>query len=75
MASELKLRCPVCLVGEGACPPEDVGGAPGYAEFLQAIADPEHPEHGDMRAWIGRPFDPNAFDVQEAQERLNEIKL
>ncbi len=47
----------------------------GYAEFLQAIADPAHPEHGDMTAWIGRPFDPNAFNVQEAQDRLYEIKL
>lgn len=48
----------------------------GHGHFIkQAIADPEHPEHGDMRAWIGRPFDPNAFVVQEAQERLNEIKL
>lgn len=26
----------------GACPPEDVGGVPGYAEFLQARADPNH---------------------------------
>ena len=75
MPAELKLQFPMCLAGAGACPPEDVGGAPGYADFLRAIADPEHPEHDDMTAWIGRPFDPNAFNVQEAQDRLYEIKL
>jgi hypothetical protein len=71
----LKLQFPMCLAGSGACPPEDVGGATGYDDFLQAISNPDHPEHPDMTAWIGRPFDPNAFSVQEAQDRLYEIKL
>lgn len=29
----------------GACPPEDVGGFPGYADFLEAMADPGHEAH------------------------------
>jgi hypothetical protein len=29
----------------GACPPEDVGGFPGYADFVDAMADPKHEEH------------------------------
>ncbi|WFU54741.1 hypothetical protein QA639_34970 [Bradyrhizobium pachyrhizi] len=29
----------------GRCPPEDAGGAPKYAEYLDAISDPTHPEH------------------------------
>lgn len=75
MPAELKLQSPMCLAGSGACPPEDVGGAPGYAEFLRAIADPEHPQHDDMTEWIGGPFDPEAFNVQEVQDRLYEIRL
>ena len=75
MPAELKLRSPMCLAGSGACPPEDVGGAPGYAEFLRAIADPEHPQHDDMTEWIEGPFDPEAFNVQEVQDRLYEIRL
>ena len=46
--------------GEGACPPEDCGGPPGYAELLQALANPRHPEHDMMSVWVGdrlRPFD------------------
>lgn len=44
---------PGVVAGEGACPPEDVGGPYGYAEFLQALADPAHPEHDRMAEWAG----------------------
>lgn len=54
---------PRLLKASGACPPEDVGGAPGYEEFLEAIADPEHEQHGDMVRWSGRPFDPQDAQV------------
>ena len=37
----------------GKCPPEDVGGPPGYENFLEAIADPKHPEHVDIMEWNG----------------------
>ena len=29
----------VCLSGEGACPPEDCGGIPGYENLVAAMAD------------------------------------
>ncbi len=45
---------PRCVGGAGACPPEDVGGTHGYAEFLRAIRDRRHPEHGAMLQWVGR---------------------
>jgi hypothetical protein len=44
---------PGLVAGEGACPPEDVGGPHGYAEFRRALADPSHPEHRAMRRWAG----------------------
>ena len=55
-------RYPRCLAGAGACPPEDVGGVLGYETFLAAIGDPGHRDHDAMSEWIGRPFDPAAFD-------------
>lgn len=71
----VKLDAPIssaiCLDGENACPPEDVGGAPGYEEFLAALADPTNPEHKELKDWIGGSFDPTAFDVAEVNERLN----
>jgi Plasmid pRiA4b ORF-3-like protein len=64
----------VCLAGENACPPEDVGGVPGYADFLAALADPKHEEHVSMREWIGYPFDPTAFDLVAVNKILATIK-
>lgn len=55
-------RYPRCVAGAGACPPEDVGGTHGYAEFLTVVTDPKHPEHQSMRTWAGGAFDPQAFD-------------
>jgi len=52
---------PRCVAGAGACPPEDVGGTRGYAEFLRAIRDPEHPEREALLQWAGGDFDPDAF--------------
>ena len=37
----------------GKCPPEDVGGFPGYYGFLDAMADPKHPEHDHLKDWYG----------------------
>lgn len=57
---------PGVLAGEGACPPEDVGGPHGYAEFREAIADPAHPEYEHMRTWAGNwsgSFDLEAADL------------
>jgi hypothetical protein len=53
---------PFLLEATGRCPPEDVGGAPGYADYLEAIADPAHPEHEAMLRWGPDGFDPNVID-------------
>ena len=56
--------------GERACPPEDVGGIPGYIDFLEALADPKHPAHQEMLKWFGGAFDPEAFNVDDANQVL-----
>lgn len=63
LSPEPRIRYPRVLAGARACPPEDVGGSPGYAHFQQAIADPKHPRHSAMLEWVGGEFDPEAFDV------------
>jgi len=61
---------PICLAGENACPPEDVGGPHRYGEFLQAIADPKHEEHGRYLRWIGGVWDPKGFDLNRVNRDL-----
>ena len=56
----------VCIDGQNACPPEDVGGIPGYAHFLEAITDPAHEEHDSYLDWVGGSFDPAEFDLGAA---------
>ncbi|HYN96179.1 MAG TPA: plasmid pRiA4b ORF-3 family protein [Pilimelia sp.] len=66
-------RYPVCVDGERACPPEDVGGASGYSELLAALADPAHPDHARLRDWLGRPFDPERFTPGAADTLLRRL--
>lgn len=59
-----------CLDGARRCPPEDVGGAYGYMEFLEAVCKPAHPEHTDMLRWVGGEFDPEDFDIADVNANL-----
>lgn len=68
------LAAAVCLDGSRACPPEDCGGIWGYAEFLKALKNPKHPEHGSMKEWIGGAFDPAAFDKAKVNFWLGQLK-
>ena len=54
-----------CIAGEGACPPEDCGGAHGYATLLEAISDPEHELHAELTEWLGGAFDARRFSASE----------
>lgn len=69
LRAEKAARYPVCLEGERACPPEDVGGVWGYPEFLAALADPHDERHDEYLEWAG-PFDPEAFDAEKATKRM-----
>jgi hypothetical protein len=72
--SDTGLKFAVCLDGEQACPPDDVGGPGGYVAFLEAIADPDHEEHADFLEWIGGWFDPAEFDVANANALLQKLR-
>jgi hypothetical protein len=63
-------RLPVCIAGEHACPPEDVGGPHGYATFLEAVADREHEQHGDTMRWIGGGLRPKRVRSQPSEPGL-----
>ena len=63
-----------CLDGARACPPDDCGGTSGYSDLLKILADPGHEEHESMKVWLGRKFDPDAFDKERINRYLRKLK-
>jgi hypothetical protein len=64
----------VCLAGKRACPPDDCGGPWGYQDLLKVLRNPKHEEHNSMKEWLGRPFDPEAFDPASTNACLRKLK-
>ncbi|KAF0959650.1 plasmid pRiA4b ORF-3 family protein [Rhodococcus sp. T7] len=67
----------LCLDGRNMAPFEDSGGPWGWANKIEASADPHHEEHAEIREWLdllpGQQLDPTTFDrdrVNEAFETL-----
>ncbi|MER7458655.1 plasmid pRiA4b ORF-3 family protein [Micromonospora sp. NPDC126480] len=67
---------PRCVGGRRAAPPEDCGGVWGYAELVEILGDPTHPEHQDRLDWLGldKPsdFDPARFDAKAVTAALQQ---
>ena len=62
---------PLCVAGKRNCPPEDCGGVWGYAELMEILADPAHPERAERLEWMGEEdFDPEAFDIERTNARF-----
>jgi len=68
------IRYPLCVAGKLHGPPEDCGGLPGFYNFLEAIADANHPDHDDMTEWYDADFDPLAFSVDEVNAGLARLR-
>ena len=66
-------RTASCLDGRRACPPEDIGGLPGYRSILDALAGRPDPQDAE---WLGQvldtldAFDPEAFDAARVDADL-----
>ncbi|WP_425522099.1 plasmid pRiA4b ORF-3 family protein [Xanthomonas citri] len=63
---------PCMVAGKYACPPEDCGGSWGYADLLRVLAGHRNARRRELIEWLGGPFDPKVFDMDEAQKRLSE---
>ena len=61
------------LDGARACPPEDVGGVPGYLHFLESMKAPESEAGKSALEWIGGDFDAERFDRRAANAAVERI--
>lgn len=65
---------PLCLNGEGNCPPEDCGGVEIFAHYLTVLKHTKHPEYDKAEEIFGPDYDPTDFDVEEVNECLVEVE-
>ena len=72
-AEAKEMSSPYCIGGEGACPPEDVGGMHGYQEMLEAFRKPGKGQQG-YREWLGlsekEKWDVDFCSIREVNKRL-----
>jgi Plasmid pRiA4b ORF-3-like protein len=61
---------PSLIEAKGHCPPEDVGGPWGYGELLEALADPSHKRHSELKEWLADDFNPDVVDVDRLSEEV-----
>jgi hypothetical protein len=64
----------VCIDGARNCPPADSDGPSAYADFLDALHDPDHESHLDALESAGGRFDPERFDLEETNRRLARLR-
>jgi hypothetical protein len=70
LRGEAGRRYPLCVEGERACPPEDVGGTSGYRGFVKALTNPGHRRRDELLTWSDGWFDPEEFDAEQATKRM-----
>lgn len=67
-----------CTGGRRAAPPDDCGGIWGYAELVDIIGDPAHPEHEKWLGWLGLDdaddFAPDRFDADAVTRGLARMR-
>jgi hypothetical protein len=61
---------PSLIDAKGHCPPEDVGGPWGYGALLEALADPGHERHSELKEWLPDDFNPYVVDVDRLSEKV-----
>ena len=69
---DYEFNYPICLEAEGNAPPEDVGGAYGYEEFLNVLANPNDPEYEHMVEW-GKMQGYRDFHLEDINFRLKRL--
>ena len=71
---DLVLKFAVCVDGQRACPPEDVGGVHMFATVLEALGDPEHAATPEYLHWLPEDFDHEAFDLAAVNAALQRVR-
>jgi hypothetical protein len=66
--AESGVSYPRYIAGEWNAPPEDCGGIPGFYAMLEAVADPNHPNHAEAKEWLDE-YDPRLRCLKRAADQ------
>jgi hypothetical protein len=67
------LSYPMLLDAKGRCPPEDVGGPPGYEELLTVLANPKHKRYAEITEWLSTSFNPHDAEAQNLADAVDAL--
>jgi len=72
-----QIRKADCIAGRGTCPPEDCGGVAGFERVKKIQANTRNRDLQELREWLGlaagEVWDADAFDLEEASERVRVV--
>ncbi len=72
-AADPAIDYPRFIEGARRAPPEDVGGVPGFEDFLEAMTKPRHRDRTRLITWYGRIFDPDDIDLPTINARIAKL--
>lgn len=73
---DYKYEYPICIDGDGGCPPEDVGGIFDYEEFLRIMKDENDEEHESLKEWANNQNYNPIFDIESTNKQMaSKLKL
>jgi len=65
---------PICIDGENASPPEDVGGISGYKRMVDAFSNKNHPDYDEYKEWLGiEVYDAEKFDMDYINKKIKKL--
>ena len=70
---ESEFKPPFCIKAVGNCPPEDSGGMWGYYSKLEILSDPKHPDHEEIKEWMGDEYN-KEINLKDINSDLAKIK-
>jgi Plasmid pRiA4b ORF-3-like protein len=73
-AAEYRKQYPICADGAEACPPEDVGGPPGYRQFLADLRDSNDSGQATISAWADAQYYTGRFRPEKATWRMRDVQ-
>jgi len=72
--SNMELYAAFCDGGQNECPPEDVGGIPGYEELVKTFRSGTEVAKREYREWLDmgpkKNWDPKRYNQREVDKRM-----